>query len=104
VHYRPEPTGSFMAITCLAVAVSDENMMLCWRGEPPGVPTWLLMPEKIQRVIPKGPDECLYELFETQSGPMSYLVKWTMGAKQSAMNQGIADGLKSYVESLSSTG
>lgn len=87
-----------MKVPCVAVAVANEDMMLCWRGEPFGIPTWILTPEKVQRVTPRGEQDCVYEIFETQSGPMAYLVKWTMGAKQSAMNQGIADALKRYVE------
>ncbi|KAK5166560.1 uncharacterized protein LTR77_008103 [Saxophila tyrrhenica] len=98
VHYRPEPTGTISQIPCTAMTVSDAERTLCWRGEPFGVPAWLLLPEKVQRVTPKGDDSCLYEIFETQSGPMSYLVKWGMGAKQSAMNQGIADALRRYAE------
>jgi len=58
----------------------------------------MLFPEKVQRVTPKGEWECLYEVWETQSGPMAFLIKWSMGAKASATNQGIADGLKKYVE------
>jgi len=98
VHYRPDPTGTIMTIPCTAMAVSDESMNLCWRGEPFGVPAWLLLPEKVQRVTPKGDNECLFEIFETQSGPMSYLVRYGMATKQAAMNQGIADALKAYVE------
>jgi hypothetical protein len=99
VHHRTDPAGKLMATPCAAIVISDEERLICWRGEPAGIPTWLLLPEKVQRVTPKGEKECLYEIFETQSGPMSYLVKWGMGMKQSSMNQGIADALKKYVES-----
>ena len=73
-------------------------MSVSWIGRPDYVPAWMLFPEKVQRVTPKGERECLYEIWETQSGPMAYIVKWSMGAMSSATNQGIADGLKKYVE------
>ena len=87
-----------MPIPCSIISLSDDEMSLCWRGEVPSIPFWIFFPEKVHRITPKGEGECLYEIFETQSGPMAYVVKWTMGMKLSAMNQGIADGLKAYVE------
>lgn len=104
VHYRAAPSERLMAIPCLCVALSDADRTFCFRGEPFGVPTWLLMPEKVHQVIAVNENECLYEIFETQSGPMAYAVKAMMGAKQSAMNQGIAGALKKYVEGLEAPG
>ena len=98
IHFRAAPTDKLMAVPCLCMAVDETERVFCARGEPPGVPNWLLLPEKVHRVIARGENECLYEIFETQSGPMSYVVKWMMGAKQSAMNRGIADALKKHVE------
>jgi hypothetical protein len=60
---------------------------------------WLLWPEKVQTVIPQGENECIFRIYETQAGPLAYLVKYSMGEKLSLMSQGIADGLKAYVES-----
>lgn len=99
IHYRGALSERLMTIPCLCMALSEDDRTLCWRGEPVGVPTWLLLPEKVQRVTVIGENESLYEIFETQSGPMAYLVKMTMGAKQALMNQGIADALKKWVES-----
>ena len=98
LHYRPQPSGNRMPIPCSIISLSDDEMSFCWRGEVPSIPCWIFFPEKVHRITPKGEGECLYEIFETQSGPMAYVVKWTMSMKLSVMNQGIADGLKAYVE------
>lgn len=96
--YRPEPTGDTMDVPCKIMTLNDAELSLCWRGCAMNIPTWIFLPEKVQKVTPIGEEECLYEIFETQAGPMAYVVKWSMGQKLSAMNQGIADGLKAYVE------
>ncbi|KAJ7134579.1 hypothetical protein C8R44DRAFT_770869 [Mycena epipterygia] len=100
LHYRPEPTGNTMPVLCEIIAFSDEEMSISWCGQPTSIPTWVFLLEKIQCITPKGEQQCLYEGWETQSGPMAYayLVKWSIGAKLSAMQQGMADGLKEYVE------
>lgn len=98
LQYRPESTGDTTPIPCEIISVSDEERSICWRGKALSIPTWIFLPEKVQRVISKGDDRCFYEIWETQSGPMAYAVKWTIGMKLSAMNQGIADGLKKFVE------
>lgn len=64
----------------------------------PFVPEWLLVPEKVHKITTKGEQECLYQVYETQSGFAAYIVKYCVGMKQSKMNQSIADALKIYVE------
>lgn len=87
-----------MLVPCEIIAISDEEISISWRGQPTAIPTWFFLPEKIQRITPKGERQCLYEGWETQSEPMTYLIKWSVGAKLSAMQQGMADGLKEYME------
>lgn len=98
--YRPEPTGRTMDVPCEIIKIDDNEMELSWRGMTKGVPNWALCPEKVNRVTKKGENECLLEVFETQSKPLAYVVKWTMGEKLSRMSQGICDGLKEYAEKL----
>lgn len=119
LHYRPEPTGKLMEVLCRIISISGEGtktgegtqpsegiepsrgatMELCWRGEPKGVPTWLLFGEKVHRITVKQERECFLEVWETQSGPLAWLVKWMMGEKLIRMSEGIAEGLKGFVES-----
>ena len=101
LHYRPEPTGSTMAVPCEIIAIDDAALELSWRGLALGIPMWFYLPEKVHRVTPRSERQCLFEVWETQSGPMAYGVKWMLGAKLSAMAQGIANGLKKHVESQS---
>ncbi|KAF2096995.1 hypothetical protein NA57DRAFT_57605 [Rhizodiscina lignyota] len=96
--YRPEPKGDTMDIPCEMLYVSDEKMEICWRGKAMSIPMFIFLPEKIQKVTRKGENQCVYEIWETQSGPMAYVIKWAIGQQLSRMNKGIADGLKGYVE------
>ena len=79
--------------------ISHEEMFVCWRGCPKGIPTATLCPEKYQKVTATGENICKFEVWETQAGMLAHVVKWTMGSKLDGMNQGIADNLKTYVES-----
>jgi len=94
--------------------VDEEGMRLAWRGMNRGFPKWLLHPEKVQRVTPLASGgaeageaqtsdraQCVFELWETFAGPMSHVVKLSVGSKLDSMGQGIADGLKEYVEGRS---
>lgn len=90
--------GETMDVPCQVLHVDHQNMSLCWRGRALSIPTFVFCPEKINRVIPISENKCQYEVYETQSGPMAYVVKWVMGDKLSAMSQGMADGLKKYIE------
>lgn len=96
--YRPEPVGNLMDVKCKILEVNDEQMRLCWRGCPSYVPQFLLLPEKIQRITTLENGQCLFEVYETQGGPAAYLVKWLLGAKLSGYAQGMAKGLKDYIE------
>ncbi|KAF7197163.1 hypothetical protein HII31_01588 [Pseudocercospora fuligena] len=98
LYYRPGTSGSLMAVPCRVMAISDEDLSICWRGCPTGVPEWALLPEKVQKVTRRGDSQCLYQIYETQMGPMAYIVKYFLGQKQKLMNEGIAKALKSYVE------
>ena len=95
--YRAEPKGDTMDVPCEIIDVNNEQMRICWRGRPGGIPTFIFLGEKVNRITRKGDNQCVYEVFETQGGPMAYLVQWMMGQKLSAMSQGIADGLKEYM-------
>lgn len=98
LQYRAEPKDSLMAVPCQITSADEEDLSICWQGLPRSIPTWACLMEKVHKVTPKGPEECLFQVWETQAGPMAHIVKWTMGQKLSAMSQGIADGLKTYVE------
>lgn len=93
--------------------VDDEQRRIAWRGITRGVPKMLLHPEKVQRVTEVGVQQgdagsttatttttgrTLFELWETFTGPLSHVVKWTVGGKLDHMGQGIADALKEFVE------
>lgn len=96
--YRPEPKGDTMDVPCEIIEVNDEQMRLCWRGRSNRIPLSILLGEKVHRITKKGGNQCVLEVFETQSGPMAYVIKWTLGQKLSAMSEGIADGLKEHIE------
>ena len=101
LQYRPEPTGKLMAVPCQVLEVNVSEKRICWRGRALGIPQVLLNPEKVQSVTElHGADEgkCLYEVWETQGGPLAYAVKWTLGEKLSAMSRGMAEGLRAYLE------
>ena len=98
LQYRPEPQGSLMAVPCKITSTKEQDMSISWQGCPPCVPAWICLMEKVHKVTPVSPEECLFQVWETQAGPMAYIVKWTMGQKLSAMSQGVADCLKEYVE------
>lgn len=87
-----------MDVPCRITTINDEEMSLSWQGCAFSIPTFILLPEKVQKVISKGENESLYQVWESQGGPMAYVVKWSMGQKLSDMNQGIANALKAYVE------
>lgn len=78
-------------------------MTFAMRAWLPYVPEWLLVPEKVHKVTRRSKDECLYQIYETQSGVLAYAVKYWMGVKQSRMNRSIADALKVYVEERTGT-
>ncbi|KAF2153371.1 hypothetical protein K461DRAFT_278187 [Myriangium duriaei CBS 260.36] len=102
LHYRPETTGALSEIPCKVLEVNPEAMRLCWRGYPKGIPQFLLFPEKVHRITAVSENECFIEVFETQSGPMAYVVKWTMGAKLTTYQNGMLQALKGFVEGKAS--
>lgn len=73
-------------------------MRLSWRGCLPWIPTFVLLPEKVQRVTAVSEAQCLYEVFETQTGMLAYVIMWTLGEKQSVMAREQAESLKRFVE------
>lgn len=83
--YRPEPTGSLEDIPCRISKISDAEMELCWQGCAYSIPTFLLLPDKVQKVIPKGDNECVIQIWETMAGPLAYVVRWRMGQKLTDM-------------------
>lgn len=93
-----------MDVPMKVLVVNNEEMILSWRGMAMGIPTWIFLPEKVQKIVALGEDQCQYEVYETQSGPMAYMVKWTMGEKLGEMSRGMANGLKEYLEKVKSTG
>jgi hypothetical protein len=85
-------------LTVRIMEISTDEMYICWKGCPEGIPAALLRPERVQRVTRTGENTCLYETWETQAGPMAYIVKWKVASKLDAMMQGIANQLKEYME------
>jgi len=73
-------------------------MRLSWRGCLPWIPTFVLLPEKVQRVTKVSETQCLYEVYETQAGVLAYVVLWALGEKQSAMAREQAESLRKFVE------
>ncbi|CZT22880.1 uncharacterized protein RCC_08586 [Ramularia collo-cygni] len=98
ISYRADTRENTTSIPCRVTAVSDNDMTFALRAWLPFVPEWLLVPEKVHKITSRGEDECLYQVYETQSGVLAYAVKYWMGAKQSNMNQSIADALKMHCE------
>lgn len=98
VAYRADPSESLSPIPCKVTALSDDEMSFAMRAWLPFVPGWMLVPEKVHKVTRVSEEECLYQVYETQSGVLAYAVRYWMGVKQSAMNRGIADALKLHVE------
>ncbi|WPG99039.1 Hypothetical protein R9X50_00184400 [Acrodontium crateriforme] len=96
LHFREDRTSRLSTVTCELLALYDEDMMLCWRGL--SFPSFVLCPEKVQKVTDTENGSCLYEVWETFTGPLGWVAKWTMGEKLSVMAEGMANGLKKYVE------
>lgn len=96
--YRPEPAGKLMDVPCRIIEVNDEEMRLRWQGCAMGIPAFLLLPEKTQRITQLEDGKCLYEIFETQGRALAYVTKWMLEKQLNTMTQGIADSLKAYVE------
>lgn len=82
------------------VSFEPENHTLCWQGL--FMPTFLLHAEKVQKVTTihgeNGSMKAKYEIWETQAGPISHIVKLAMISKLQKMSEGIAANLKEYIE------
>ncbi|KAI9704696.1 MAG: hypothetical protein M1820_005444 [Bogoriella megaspora] len=98
LHYRPESTGSTMKVPCEILEVESSKYRIVWRGKAFNLPLWVLSPEKVQTITELVDGKCKFEIWETQSGLLAFYTKYGMGKKLSQMNQGIAEGLKGYVE------
>lgn len=97
LKYRPETKGKLLDVPC-QISVIEDGSRLCWIGQAFGIPTWIFLPEKVHRVTPRGENACFVEIYETQGGPMAYIVKWSMGEQLMRYAQGMVDSLKKYVE------
>lgn len=99
LQYRPKPSGKTQAVPITVNSVDHESFTICWEGRL--IPSFLLRAQKVQRVtvIPTsdGQSQSRYEIFETQTGPLAYVVRWLMYDQLQSMTQGIADNLKSFV-------
>ncbi|KAK4507734.1 hypothetical protein PRZ48_001469 [Zasmidium cellare] len=96
--YRAKTTDKLMDVPCEVSVINDAEYTFCWIGRAMGIPQWLLFPEKVHKVTPKGENECLFQCYETQAGPMAYIVKWQMGELLSQYGQAMNDAFKAYVE------
>ena len=79
------------------MTVDTERRHLCWLGCPRFVPSWLIRGEKVQQVSLTPEGKTLYEIWETQSGPMARVVRWKFGDGLDRMMTGTASGLKEYL-------
>lgn len=100
IAYRADINDALSSIPCKVSAISDDEMWFAVRAWVAFLPEWMLLPEKVHKVTARDEHECLYQVYETQSGVLAYAVRYMMGTKQSRMNQEIADALKMYVEGM----
>ena len=76
-----------MDVPCeiLEITEGEKEMRICWWGKAMGIPTWMFLPEKVQRVRERADGKgCEYEIWETQGGPMalvSKVVNWRAAGK-----------------------
>lgn len=96
--YRPRTSGKLMDVPCKITTINDAELSFSWQGRAMGIPQFLLFPEKVHKVTAKGENECLYQCYETQAGPMAYIIKWQLGDLLMQYAQGMADAFKVYVE------
>ena len=100
LHYRLDTNEKAKAMHMKLVSFDPGNNTLCWQGL--FMPTFLLRAEKVQKVtaMPEenGKVRAKYEIWETQAGPMAYVVKLALISKLQKMNEGIAANLKEYIE------
>lgn len=76
----------------------DAVMELCWGGELMGLPASIMLGDEVRRITPKGRQECLFEVWETQRGLLAWVVKRMMCGKLVRMSEGVASGLRGFVE------
>lgn len=98
VAYRPDTSETLSSIPCKVTALCDDSMSFAMRAWLAFVPEWMLLPEKVHKITSVNERQCVYQIYETQSGVLSYAIRYWMGTKQSKMNQSIANALKAHVE------
>lgn len=100
LKYRLDTSEKAKEMPMKLVSVDADNHTLCWQGL--FMPTFLLRAEKVQKVTAMqdedGKVRAKYEIWETQAGPMAYVVKLALISKLQKMNEGIAANLKEYIE------
>ena len=98
MQYRLTSSIPAAPIDIRIIQVDHENRTIAWRGCPKYIPAALLIPEKVQRVSVNADGQTMFEVWETQAGPLAHAAKLSVASKLDGMNQGIADGLKAYLE------
>lgn len=103
MQYRLTSSVPAAPIAIRIVQVDHESRTIAWRGCPKWIPAALLTPEKVQRVSVNSGGKTVFEVWETQAGVLAHAAKASVGNKLDGMNQGIADGLKRYMEGRSTS-
>ena len=93
-HWTPEAKLSPQPIRL--IAVEDGARTVSWTGI--GMPSWLLLPERVQRVDELPDGGCRFTSYETMRGPLSHIIYWFLGSKLDAANRQTANDLKRWVE------
>ena len=98
MQYRLTSSIPAAPIDIKILQVDRENMTIAWRGCPRYIPGALLIPEKVQKISVDDQGKTVFTVWETQAGPLAHAAKLSVASKMDGMNQGIADGLKNYLE------
>ena len=76
MQYRFSLDDSTQPCPVRIMTVDAERRHLCWLGCPRFAPSWLIRGEKVQQVSLTPEGKTLYEIWETQAGPMARVVRW----------------------------
>lgn len=104
MQYRLTASVPAAPIDIRITQIDNESRTIAWLGCPRFVPSSLLVPEKAQRVYVNAEGKTVVEVWETQAGMLAHAAKHSVGSKLDGMNQGIADGLKHYLEGAPTDG
>lgn len=96
---KPSIKMNLLMTTLAILKDGQKGSRVVWLGK--GYPDWALRSERVHDIY-EGEEEgaIVYDVYETFSGPLSYLVKWFVGKALVARFGQWNGELKGYVEGL----